>query len=110
MGNFIRKKMSACDLYKPLEKKQEYFDRTSKLTEEQYTKALDESMTIYVGNLSIYTREEAIYEFFSRLGDIKLLKMGLNKKTQVPCGFCFVEYHTRDDALGAVNVANRTML
>jgi hypothetical protein len=31
--------MSACDLYKPLEKKQEYFDKKSMLTEEEYIRA-----------------------------------------------------------------------
>jgi len=44
-----------------------------------------------LGNLSIYTKEEAIYELFSRCGQIKLFKIGLNKLNNTPCGFCFVE-------------------
>lgn len=36
--------------------------------------------------------------------------MGLNKNTKTPCGFCFVEYHEREDAQKAVNFLNNTML
>lgn len=45
-----------------------------------------------LGNLTIYTREETVYELFSRCGEIKELKMGLNKRSKTPCGFCFIEY------------------
>ena len=44
------------------------------------------------GNLSIYTKEEAIYELFSKCGDIVDIKIGLNEKNKQPAGFCFVEY------------------
>ncbi len=42
-------KMSACHLYDPIEKKPEYIDRKSGLTDDDYKKALDNSTTIYVG-------------------------------------------------------------
>ena len=36
--------------------------------------------------------------------------MGLNKNTKTPCGFCFVEYFTREDAARAVDLLNNTIL
>jgi nuclear cap-binding protein subunit 2 len=32
--------------------------------------------------------------------------MGLNNKTFKPCGFCFVEYHTREEARLAIDCFN----
>jgi nuclear cap-binding protein subunit 2 len=65
---------------------------------------------LYIGNLSYYTSEVQIYEYFSYGGDVKRVIMGLNKNTKTPCGFCFVEYHEREDAAKAVNCLNNTML
>ena len=54
------------------------------------------STTVYVGiflrlgNLSIYTPEEYVYELFSKCGEIKMIKMGINKNSGTPIGFCFV--------------------
>jgi nuclear cap-binding protein subunit 2 len=90
--------MNSAILYDRLTSKPEYYDRKSKHSPEEYKTLLRNTSTVYVGrllahlgNLSIYTREEAIYELFSKCGDIKLLKMGLNRKNKTPCGFCFVE-------------------
>jgi nuclear cap-binding protein subunit 2 len=47
-------------------------------------------LLIYLGNLSIYTPEEYVYELFSKCGEIKMIKMGINKETGTPIGFCFV--------------------
>ncbi|KAF7237435.1 Nuclear cap-binding protein subunit 2 [Varanus komodoensis] len=55
-------------------------------------KALKNSCTLYVGNLSFYTTEEQIHELFSKCGDIKRIVMGLDNVKKTPCGFCFVEY------------------
>lgn len=55
-------------------------------------KALKNSCTLYVGNLSFYTTEEQIHELFSKCGDVKRIVMGLDKVKKTPCGFCFVEY------------------
>jgi hypothetical protein len=49
------------------------------------------STTLYVGNLSFYTTEEQIHEYFRRCGPVKRVIMGLNKNDKTPCGFCFVE-------------------
>ncbi|CAC27020.1 nuclear cap binding protein subunit 2 [Guillardia theta] len=50
------------------------------------------SKTIYVGSLSKKLKENFLWYFFSRLGKIKRLIIGINNKTLLPCGFCFVEY------------------
>lgn len=54
------------------------------------------------------TSEEAIYELFSKCGEISMLKMGLNNKKKTACGFCFVEYFTREDARLAAEWLNNT--
>ena len=68
------------------------------------------SATLYIGNLSFYTLETRIYLFFSQVGTVKKVIMGLNKNTKNPCGFCFVEYYTREEALKAVNLLNNRKL
>ncbi|VDI76857.1 nuclear cap-binding protein subunit 2-like [Mytilus galloprovincialis] len=68
------------------------------------------STTLYVGNLSFYTTEEQIHELFSKCGDIKRIIMGLDKVRKTPCGFCFVEYYTREDSENAIRYINGTRL
>lgn len=71
---------------------------------------LQESTTLYVGNLSFFTTEEQIFELFTRSGDIKRIIMGLDRVKKTPCGFCFVEYYSREDAEGCVRYINGTRL
>ncbi len=71
---------------------------------------LKKSSTLYVGNLSFQTREEQIYELFGKCGDIKKVIIGLDKFHKTPCGFCFVEYHAREDAMSAIRYVNGTRL
>lgn len=66
--------------------------------------------TLYVGNLSFHTTEEQLYELFGRAGDIKRIIMGLDKFKKTPCGFCFVEYYTREDAEMCMRYINSTRL
>ncbi|MCL4130607.1 UNVERIFIED_CONTAM: hypothetical protein GTU68_023859, partial [Idotea baltica] len=73
-------------------------------------KKLKTSSTLYVGNLSFYTTEEQIYESFGRAGDIKSVIIGLDKFKKTPCGFCFVEYYTREDAENCMRFINGTRL
>ncbi|XP_050413802.1 nuclear cap-binding protein subunit 2 [Patella vulgata] len=68
------------------------------------------STTLYVGNLSFYTTEEQIFDLFSRAGDVKRVIMGLDKVRKTPCGFCFVEYYSREDAENAIRYVNGTRL
>lgn len=102
--------LSAESLYKLPKKKQEYYDKRSKLSEKEYFSKQKKSTTLYVGNLTAYTKEETLYRVFSMVGPIDRLILGLNKKYMIPCGFCFVIYFTREDAQRAVNLLNKTLL
>ncbi|ROT77026.1 hypothetical protein C7M84_004355, partial [Penaeus vannamei] len=68
------------------------------------------SSTLYVGNLSFYTTEEQLYELFGRAGDVKRIIMGLDKVKRTPCGFCFVEYFTREESEQCMRYINGTRL
>ncbi|CAF0866232.1 unnamed protein product [Rotaria sordida] len=87
-----------------------YRDRQFRGSEGDQDKKLLTSTTLYVGNLSFFTTEEQIHELFSRTGDVKRIIMGLDKTTKTPCGFCFVEYYTRQDAEQAMRYINQTRL
>ena len=104
--------MSASALYQDLEVQNasEYHDWRSGLSKEDYQKRLKTSTTLYVGNLSFYTQESQLLELFSMCGMVKNLHMGLNNKTYKPCGFCFVEYYTRQDATLAIDCLNLVLL
>ncbi|EHA50973.1 Nuclear cap-binding protein subunit 2 [Pyricularia oryzae] len=71
---------------------------------------LANSTTLYVGNLSFYTTEEQVYELFSKCGEIKRLVMGLDRFNKTPCGFCFVEYYTHQDAIDCMKYIGGTKL
>uniref|UniRef100_A0A0K0ELF0 Nuclear cap-binding protein subunit 2 n=1 Tax=Strongyloides stercoralis TaxID=6248 RepID=A0A0K0ELF0_STRER len=71
---------------------------------------LANSTTLYVGNLSYFTRESQVYELFSRAGDVKRVIMGIDRFKRTPCGFCFVEYYNREDAENAMRYINGTRL
>lgn len=79
-------------------------------TEDEFKRALAASTTLYIGNLSFYTTEEQIYELFSKCGEIKRIIMGLDRVNKTPCGFCFVEYYTREDAGDCVKYVNGSKL
>lgn len=88
----------------------QYFtwDRKYYASVEEQLKTLEFSRTIYVGNLSFYTTEMQIHATFSQAGPINRIIMGLNLLTKEPCGFCFVEYFTREAAAAAVNYISNT--
>lgn len=71
---------------------------------------LSSATTLYVGNLSFYTTEEQIHALFSKCGELKRLVMGLDRFTKTPCGFCFVEYYTHQDALDCLKYIGGTKL
>lgn len=71
---------------------------------------LKDATTLYVGNLSFYTTEEQIHELFSKCGEIKRIIMGLDRFQKTPCGFCFVEYYTHQDALDCMKYIGGTKL
>ncbi|XP_074593770.1 cap binding protein 20 [Brevipalpus obovatus] len=87
-----------------------YRDHKFPGSREEYECTLKNSTTLYVGNLSFHTREEQIYELFGKCGDIKKVILGLNRISKTPCGFCFIEYHSREEASNAIRYINGTRL
>ena len=85
------------------------WDRKFYNTFDDQLKVLATSKTVYVGNLSFFTTEEQINETFSTVGPIKRIIMGLNQITKTPCGFCFVEYFTRDQASACLKFVSGTV-
>ena len=80
------------------------------LSKEEYMERINLSTTLYVGNLSFFTLESQLLEFFSSCGQVENLIMGLNRMKMQPCGFCFVEYATRAEAEIAVDTLNKSVL
>jgi len=93
-----------------IESKRLYWDRSHYSSPEEQMKALEESSTLYVGNLAFTTRTMHIVAHFSHLGLVKKVHMGLDRIKKTPCGFCFVEYFDRRDALAAVAHLSSTKL
>ncbi|KAG7359233.1 RNA recognition motif containing protein [Nitzschia inconspicua] len=87
-----------------------YWDRSYYDSPESQMKALEKSSTLYVGNLAFSTRSQHVLSHFSQIGPISQVIMGLDRFHHTPCGFCFVEYVHRDDALCAVANLSSTKL
>ena len=67
---------------------------------------LNNSSTLYIGNLSYNTTEFQLYQLFSSCGKIKRVIMGLNRKTFSPCGFAFIEYLDKESSI----IAKKTLM
>ncbi len=87
-----------------------YWDKRSGLSREEWLMRLQSSTTLYVGNLSFYTTEDQIYELFSRCAEVSKVVMGLNRFKKSPCGFCFVEFLSHDEAAKALSIMNTTSM
>lgn len=86
-----------------------YWDRRYYMTFDDQLESLKGATTLYVGNLSFYTTEVQIHETFSRAGPVKRIIMGLNRETKAPCGFCFVEFYTYENACAALKYLDSTV-
>lgn len=87
-----------------------YNDHTFTGTKEDKEISLRTTTTVYVGNLGFSTTEEQIYELFSRAGEVRRIIMGLDKQKRTPCGFCFVQYKTRESTENCMAYVNGTRL
>lgn len=94
---------------RPYQRRQ-YRDKQFPGGEEAWRKKLEESSTVYVGNLSCYTNEYQLYELFTRCGSIRRIIMGLDKFKKTPCGFCFIEFDDRSSALKSISYLKGTHL
>ena len=93
-------------LYRDLSVKSLYTDRKFEGGQRGWQQRIEESTTLYIGNLSFYTTEEQLYALFGKVGELKRIVMGLDRNTKTPCGFCFVEYVRRGDTEDAVRYIN----
>jgi len=87
-----------------------YWDRSQYESPNAQLKAVRKSKTLYVGNLAFSTRTRHILSHFSLLGPVRNIVMGLDRLKKTPCGFCFLEYEQRKDALAAVALLSGTKL
>ena len=102
--------LAADILFANAQEKKLYWDRSHYDSHESQMKALARSSTLYVGNLAFSTRSVHVRAHFSQLGPVKKVHMGLDRFRKTPCGFCFVEYWSRRDALLAVSDLSGTKL
>ncbi|MBI4786245.1 MAG: RNA-binding protein [Chloroflexi bacterium] len=61
---------------------------------------------LYVGNLSYNVTEEKLRELFGQAGTIKEIAMIMDRDTQRPKGFGFVEMTTQVEAQKAIEMFN----
>ncbi len=61
---------------------------------------------LYVGNLSYNVTEEQLRELFGQAGTIKEITMIMDRDTQRPKGFGFVEMTTQVEAQKAIEMFN----
>eukprot|EP01063_Lacrimia_lanifica_P024195 TRINITY_DN32154_c0_g1_i1.p1 TRINITY_DN32154_c0_g1~~TRINITY_DN32154_c0_g1_i1.p1 ORF type:complete len:248 (+),score=109.08 TRINITY_DN32154_c0_g1_i1:62-745(+) len=78
--------------------------------EAKYRKQLQESRTVYVGNLAFGVPEDFIHNLFSSVGWVTDIIMGLDRVSKTPCGFCFVEYSSHAEAEAAVRYLHQRKL
>ncbi|SBT74951.1 nuclear cap-binding protein subunit 2, putative [Plasmodium malariae] len=97
-------------LYEEVYKKRKYFDRALCNDYEDWLNKIQFSKTVYIGNLSIYTTEQQIYEHMCKAGDVEDIIMGLHRTEKFPCGFCFVVYKKKEGYTQAVNFLNNSIL
>ena len=83
-----------------------YADRKFKGGRDGWRDSIRKSNTLYIGNLSFYTTEEQLYEIFQKCGPVHKIIMGLDRFSKTPCGFCFVEYKSRQDTEDAMKYIN----
>ena len=61
---------------------------------------------LYVGNLSYNTSEATLRELFSKAGAIASIFIPMDRATNQPRGFAFVEMETPADALKAIKLCD----
>ena len=92
------------------EDKKLYWDRSHYDSPESQMKALEKSSTVYIGNMAFSTRSYNVHSHFSQIGPVRRVIMGMDRFQKTPCGFGFVEYVHREDALLAIANLTSTQL
>jgi RNA recognition motif-containing protein len=65
---------------------------------------------LYVGNLSYNVTEQQLRELFAQAGEIKEIALIMDRDTQRPKGFGFVEMTTQAEAQKAIEMFNEQEL
>ncbi len=65
---------------------------------------------LFVGNLSYSTTEEELRELFGQAGTIKAITIPMDRTTDRPRGFAFVEMESPAEAQKAITLCNGQML
>jgi RNA recognition motif-containing protein len=65
---------------------------------------------LFVGNLSYSTTEEELRELFGKAGTIRAVTIPMDRTTDRPRGFAFVEMESPADAQRAITMCNGQML
>lgn len=65
---------------------------------------------LFVGNLSYSTTEEDLRELFGKAGSIRAVTIPMDRATDRPRGFAFVEMESPADAQKAITMCNGQML
>jgi cold-inducible RNA-binding protein len=65
---------------------------------------------LFVGNLSYSTTEEDLRELFGKAGNIRAVTIPMDRTTERPRGFAFVEMDSPAEAQKAINLCNGQML
>jgi hypothetical protein len=88
LWKIIFQKNKMADIVDPLDKISNYKDSQETRDRGAQLKLLQQSATLYVGNLSFYSTEEQIYQLFSKCtnpedgGGIKRIIMGLDRNSR----------------------------
>lgn len=65
---------------------------------------------LFVGNLAYSTTEEELREFFGQAGTIRAVTIPMDRATERPRGFAFVEMDSPAEAQKAISMCNGQML
>jgi nuclear cap-binding protein subunit 2 len=91
-----------------------YWDRSHYDSPASQVQALHQSSAVYVGNLTFHTRTIQLRSHFSQVlspgARILQIHPGVDRFKKTPCGFAFVVYEKRQDALAAVQLLSGTFL
>ena len=87
-----------------------YWDRSHYDSPDAQIAALKRSSTLYVGNLAFSTRSRHLRAAFKTVGPVEAVHVGLDRFRKIPCGFAFVKYRRRADALRSISLLTGTKL
>ena len=87
-----------------------YWDRSHYDSPDSQIAALKRSSTLYVGNLAFSTRSRHLRAAFSAIGPVDAIHLGLDRFRKTPCGFAFVKYRRRPDALRSISLLTGTKI